>query len=137
MCGDGGQLAVQGVQDPAELGVHRGGVGLVVDRVQQRPYPAPGGFGGGGHQVGGVVGSASLPGRAGQGGADGLGQAAVGVAGDQGDAGQAAGGQVAEERQPPGAVFGSGDVQAQDLPVPVGVHAGGQQGVHVHDPAAL
>jgi hypothetical protein len=83
------------------------------------------------------VGAAPLPGRAGHGGADRLGQAAVGVGGDQGDAGQAAGGQVTEERQPPGAVFGGGDVQAQDLPVAVGVDAGGQQRVDVDDPAAL
>ena len=64
-------------------------------------------------------------------------QAAVGVGGDQRDAGQAAGGQVAEERQPAGAVFGGGDLQAEDLPVPVGVHAGREQGVHVDDAAAL
>jgi collagen type II alpha len=83
------------------------------------------------------VGTASLPGRAGQGGADGVGQAAVGVGGDEGHAGQAAGGQVAEERQPPGAVFGGGDLQAEDLAVPVGIDPGRQQGVHVHDPAAL
>jgi hypothetical protein len=61
----------------------------------------------------------------------------VGVAGDQLDAGQAAGGQAAQERQPPGAVFGAGDVQAEDLPVPVGVDAGSDQGVHVHRAAAL
>ena len=54
--------------------------------------------------------------------ADGLDQAAVGVGGDQRDAGQAAGGQVAEERQPSGAVLGGGDLQAQDLPGSMGVH---------------
>ena len=83
------------------------------------------------------MGSASLPGGAGQRGADRLDQTAVGVAGDQGDPGQAAGGQVAEEPQPAGAVLGGGDVQAEDLPVAVGVDPGGQQGVHVHRPAAL
>jgi uncharacterized protein YceK len=61
--------------------------------------------------------SAPLPCRAGQGRADGCGQAAVRVGGDQGDAGQAAGGQVAEEREPSGAVLGGGDLQAEDLPV--------------------
>ncbi len=40
--GDGGQLAGEGVDDAVELGVHRLGVGLVVDRVQQRLDPAPG-----------------------------------------------------------------------------------------------
>jgi hypothetical protein len=61
----------------------------------------------------------------------------VGVGGDEADSGQAAGGQVAEEREPAGAVFGAGDLQAEDLAVPVGVHAGSEQGVHVHDPAAF
>jgi hypothetical protein len=36
------------------------------------------------------------------------------VGGGQGDAGQAAGGQVAEERQPLGAVLGGGDLQAEE-----------------------
>ena len=39
--GDGGELLVQGVDDPVELGVHGVGVGLVVDRVQQRLDPRP------------------------------------------------------------------------------------------------
>ena len=39
--GHGGELLGQGVDDPVELGVHRLGVGLVVDRVQQRLDPAP------------------------------------------------------------------------------------------------
>ena len=53
------------------------------------------------------------------------------------DAAQAAGDQPAQKRQPPGAVFGAGDVQAEDLAVAVGVDPGGDQGVHVHDPAGL
>src|SRR5262249_35678200 len=64
------------------------------------------------------MGPASLPARAGQGRADRVGQAAVRVAGHQRHAGQAARGQVTEERQPPGAVLASGDVQAQDLRYP-------------------
>ena len=83
------------------------------------------------------MGAAALPARAGQGRADRRDQAAVRVGGDQPDAGQAAGDQVAEERQPAGAVLGGGDLQAEDLAVPVGVHAGREQGVHVDDPAAL
>jgi hypothetical protein len=43
----------------------------------------------------------------------------------------------AEEGQPAGAVLGAGDLQAEDLPVPVGVHGGGHQGVHIHHAAAL
>jgi hypothetical protein len=81
--------------------------------------------------------AAALPPGAGQGGADRLDQPAMGVAGDQLDPGEAAGGQVPEEGQPAGAVLGGGDLQAQDLPVPVGVHAGRDQGVHVDDSAAL
>jgi hypothetical protein len=55
----------------------------------------------------------------------------------QRDPGQAVGGQVAEESQPAGAVLGAGDLQAEQLAVPVGVDAHGDQGVHVHDPALL
>src|SRR3954454_12975121 len=49
----------------------------------------------------------------------------------------AAGGQIPEEGQPAGAVLGGGDLQAEDLPVPVAVDAGRDQGVHVDHPAAL
>jgi hypothetical protein len=44
---------------------------------------------------------------------------------------QVAGGQSAQERQPPGVVFGAGDVQAKEFPVAVGVDAGGDQGMDV------
>ena len=64
-------------------------------------------------------------------------QPGVGVGGDQRDPGQAAGGQVAEEAEPAGAVLGGGDLQAEDLAVPVGVDPGGDQDVHVDHPAAL
>ena len=114
-----GSLPAIGVDEPVVLGVHGGGVGLVIDRVQQGLDPRPGRLRGRGHQVRGVVGPASLPAGAGQGRADGLDQAAVRVGGDELDAGQAAGGQVPEERQPPGAVLRGGDLQAEDLPVPV------------------
>ena len=70
------------------------------------------------------MGAAALPGGAGQGGAQRGDQAGVGVGGDQRDPGQAAGGQVAEERQPAGPVLGGGDVDAEDLAVPVGVDPG-------------
>jgi hypothetical protein len=40
--GDGRELAVEGIEDPVELGMHRLGVGLVIDRVQQRLDPTPG-----------------------------------------------------------------------------------------------
>jgi hypothetical protein len=59
------------------------------------------------------------------------------VAGDELDPGQPAGDQVAEERQPAGAVFGAGDVQAEDLPVALCVHTHGQQRVHVDRAPAL
>jgi hypothetical protein len=66
-----------------------------------------------------VVRAASLPAGARQRGGDRGDQAGVGVGGDQHDAGQAAGDQAAEERQPSRAVLGTGDVQAQDLPLAV------------------
>jgi GNAT acetyltransferase-like protein len=62
-------------------------------------------------EIGYEMGAAPLPGGAGQGRADRVGQAAVGVGGDELDAGQAAGGQVTEEAQPPGAVLGGGDLR--------------------------
>jgi len=58
------------------------------------------------------MGAAPLPRRSGQGGADRRGQTRVGVAGDESDAGQAAGDQVAQERQPTGAILSRSDVQA-------------------------
>src|SRR3712207_6034137 len=64
------------------------------------------------HQVRRVVRPASLPGGAGQRGADGLDQAAVRIGGDQLDPGQAARGQIPQERQPAGAVLGGGDLHA-------------------------
>jgi hypothetical protein len=83
------------------------------------------------------MGPAPLPAGAGQGRADRGHELAVRVGGDQLDAGQAAGGQVPEEPRPPRAVLGGGDLQAQDLPVPVGVDPGGEQRVDAGDPAAL
>ena len=50
------ELLAQRVEDPVELGVHGRGVGLVVDRVQQRPHPRPGRLRGGSHQVRRVMG---------------------------------------------------------------------------------
>jgi hypothetical protein len=82
-------------------------------------------------------GAASLPGSAGQDRADRVHQAGVGVGDDQLDAGQAAGGQGAQEGEPAGAVLGGGDVDAEDLAVPVGVDADRDQGVDVDDPVAL
>ena len=76
-----------------------------------------------------------MPAGAGQGRADGLGEAAMGVAGDPGDAVQAAGGQVPEEPQPPGAALGGADLPAADLPVALGVHAGREHRVDVDGPA--
>jgi len=97
---DRGEFVGKSVQDPVELLVHRVFVGLVVDRMQQRLHPGPGRFRGDGHEVGGVVGAAALPARAGQGRADRGDEAGVGVAGDKADTGQATRGQVAQESQP-------------------------------------
>ena len=83
------------------------------------------------------MGAAALPGRAGQGGTDRLDQPAVRVAGDELNSGQPAGGQIAEEPEPARAVLGGSDLQAQDLPVPVSIHTGRHERVHVDHPAAL
>jgi hypothetical protein len=42
-----------------------------------------------------------------------------------------------EEPQPACAILSRGDLQAQDPPVALGVHARRQQRVHVHRPAGL
>jgi hypothetical protein len=67
------------------------------------------------------VGAAALPAGAGQRGADRRDQAGVGIGDDQLDPGQAASDQPAQQRQPAGAILAGGDVEAEDLPVPVGV----------------
>ncbi len=59
------------------------------------------------------------------------------VAGDQRDPGQPAGHQRAQERQPASAVLTGDDVEAEDLPLPVAVHADRDQGVHQDRAAAL
>src|SRR5206468_10563192 len=46
-----GSLLAMASMSPVVLGVHGGGVGLVIDRVQQRLDPGPGRLRGGGHQV--------------------------------------------------------------------------------------
>jgi hypothetical protein len=61
----------------------------------------------------------------------------VGVGGDQPHPGQAAGGQVPEEREPAGAVLSAGDLQTQDLPVPVAVHPDRDQRVNTHNASAF
>ena len=60
----------------------------------------------------------------------------MGVSGDELDPTQAAGGQVAQERQPTGAVLAGGQVNTEDHPVAVGIDASGDQGVDTDDPAA-
>lgn len=90
-----------------------------------------------GEQVAGVAGAAALPRDAGQHGSDRGHESGVGVGDGEVDAGQAAGGQRAQERQPAGAVLAGGDVQAEDLPVAVGVDADGDQGMDVDDATAL
>jgi hypothetical protein len=59
----------------------------------------------------------------------------VGVGGHQAHAGQAPRHEATEERQPARAVLGGHDVQAEDLPVTVTVHADGEQAVNVDHPA--
>ena len=61
----------------------------------------------------------------------------MGVAGDQRDPGQAAGDQVAAEREPAGAVLRGGHLQAQDLPETLRVDRGRDHRVDVDGPATL
>jgi hypothetical protein len=51
---DLGELARHGVEEAVVLGVDGGGVGLVIDRVQQGLDPGPGRFRCRGHQVRGA-----------------------------------------------------------------------------------
>jgi hypothetical protein len=83
------------------------------------------------------VGAAPLPGRARQGGGDRGGQAGVGVGGHQHHPRKPPRHEAAEERQPSGAVFGAGDVQAEDLPLAVSVDTGRDQRVDQHRAPAL
>lgn len=97
----------------AELGVHTGGVGLVVDRVKHRFDGRPQGLGCDGHQIRGVVGSATLPGGAWQVRRDRLDESLVGVTGDQAHPGQAAGDEVGEETVPRRPGLRCGHAQAE------------------------
>lgn len=83
------------------------------------------------------MGATPLPGRARQRGGDCIAQPGMAVGDDHVHPGQAAGDQAAQERQPARAVLGGNDVQAENLPLTVGVDAGGDQGVHRHRAAAL
>jgi hypothetical protein len=95
-----GKLVRWSVERSIILGHNGFSVRLVEDGVEQGTHPRPGGFRGDRHQVCRVVGAAALPGRPGQRRADRGDQTGMGVAGDQRGPGQAAGDQVAEERQP-------------------------------------
>ena len=132
---DLGQPGLDVVQEPVELGVDRGPVGLVVHAVQHRFDRGPHALGRHAHQVRGVVRAATLPGRAGQVRRDGFDQARVRVAGDQAHAGQAAGCQVGEELVPRGTGFAGGHAQAEDLAVPVSVDPDRDQRDGVDHPA--
>jgi hypothetical protein len=125
------------LDDPGVLGPDRRGVGLLEDGPHEGGDHRLGGLGDLGEQVAHVVGPAALPARADQRRGDGVDEAGVGVADDQRGARQASGDEAAQERQPPGAVFGGDHVEAEDLPVPVGVDPDGDHDRDVDDPAAL
>ena len=61
----------------------------------------------------------------------------VGVGDDEGHPGQPPGHQAAQKRRPARPVLGGDEVETEDLSVAVGVHPGGHDDRHVHDPAAL
>ncbi|CWB20005.1 Uncharacterised protein [Streptococcus pneumoniae] len=98
--GHRGQPVLHVVQEPVELGVHRGPVGLVVDAVKHGLHRRPHGLRSHGHQVGRVVRAAALPDRSGQVRRHCFHEASVGVRGDELDPCQAAGHQVREELVP-------------------------------------
>ncbi len=80
--------------------------------------------------------AAPLPAGAGQRRPDRLDQAAVSVGGHEPDPGQAARSGRARTRATRRR-HRAGDLQAHHLPVPIGVHAGRDQRVHVHHAATL
>ena len=83
------------------------------------------------------MGSAALPAGSGQVRRNSFDRAGVGVGGDEPDPGQAAGDEVGEERVPRTSGFGGGDLQSQNLSVPVAVDPGGDVDDGVDHPAAL
>ena len=58
----------------------------------------------------------------------------MGIGDDKGDAGEAAGDEAPQEGRPARSVLGAEDVDAEDLPVAVRVHAGGDDGRHADRP---
>jgi hypothetical protein len=64
-------------------------------------------------------------------------EALVGVGDHQLDPGQAASDQRAQKRRPGGAVLGRTDIQAQHLPMAIGIDSGGNQCGGVGDPTTL
>ena len=83
------------------------------------------------------MGPAALPPGAGQRGGDRVDQAAVSVRDDQPHPGKSAGRQRPQESQPAGPVLLRRDLQTEDFPLPVGVDADRDQGVHVDGAAGL
>jgi hypothetical protein len=61
----------------------------------------------------------------------------VGVGDDEGDPRQTPGDEDAEKRHPARSVFGAKNVDAEDLPVALGTHAGRDDRRHRDDPATL
>jgi hypothetical protein len=83
------------------------------------------------------MGAAPLPRSAGQHRGDRLPEPGMRVRDDQLDATQPTRHQVAQERGPPGAVFGGEHVHSEDLAVALGVDAGGDHRSDIDDTAVL
>jgi hypothetical protein len=81
--------------------------------------------------------AAALPRGATEHRVDRVAQARVSVGDDELHALEPARSQPAQEGQPPGAVLGGDDVEAQDLAAAIVVHADGDEARDVHDAAAL
>ena len=122
--GGRGELGLQLVDDPVELRVHLGGIGLGEDRAHEGRDDRLGGLRDPGEQVAHGMRATPLPGGAVEDRGDGVLQPLVGVGDDERDPGQPACDETAQERRPAGPVLGAEDVDAEDLPVAIGVHAG-------------
>ena len=80
---------------------------------------------------------APLPGGAGERGAHGVDQADVGVGDHQRRAGQPSSHQAPQERQPPGTILGGDHVEAEHLPMSLGIDPHGDHDGHIDDAAVL
>ena len=83
------------------------------------------------------MGSAALPRSAREDRRDGVLQPFMGIGDDKGDSGETSSDEAPQERRPARTVLGADDVDTEDLPVAVCVHARGHDGRQADDASAL